>query len=64
MIWNRIAEQIGIAHEETATTIQSGSDSGTVVKINCRAEFFTAANKIPAETATAASNFQLFQSGR
>ena len=64
VIWKRIAEQIGIAQEETATTIQSGSDSGTVVKIICRAELSTAANKMPAETATAASSFQLFQSGR
>jgi len=24
VIWNKIAEQIGIAQEETATTIQSG----------------------------------------
>jgi len=57
VIWKRIAEQIGIAQEETATTIQSGSDSGTVVKIICRAELSTAANKMPAETATAASSF-------
>ena len=34
-----------MAHEETATTIQSGSDSGTVVKIICRAELSIAANQ-------------------